>query len=202
MNVQLTVLNPLYIILISCLVNFVSLQRSSSATGIGLGTLDGSISNITSSTGLSDGVAIFTAVGVYERLNHFQNLSLSAHVSPRKSTTDWSIICRDVEKRYASSSSINNCPLRECAFCSIRVSIVFVSDLSTINLVQERGVRCSYTNICWQLFTSYRASLKWEKSPSFFTPFETRNDIIKKMPMKSYTYMVSQYFGYWFVTLL
>ncbi|KAJ3665045.1 hypothetical protein Zmor_000560 [Zophobas morio] len=45
-------------ILISCLVNLVSLQRSSRATGTGFGTLDGSISNTTSSMGLSDGVAM------------------------------------------------------------------------------------------------------------------------------------------------
>lgn len=55
---ELTVLNPLYMILISCLVNLVSLQRSSRATGTGLGTLDGSISKTTSSIGLSDGVAM------------------------------------------------------------------------------------------------------------------------------------------------
>lgn len=55
---KLTVLNPLYMIRISFLVNLVSLHRSSKDTGMGLGILDGSISNTTSSIGLSLGVAI------------------------------------------------------------------------------------------------------------------------------------------------
>lgn len=69
---KLTVLKPLYIIRISCLVNLVSLQRSSKATGTGLGTLLGSISYTTSSTGLSDGVAIIPPPPLLTVQNHDQ----------------------------------------------------------------------------------------------------------------------------------
>lgn len=54
-----TVLKPRYMTRISWRVNLVNLQRSSSATGTGLGARVGSSSYTTSSMGLSGGVAIF-----------------------------------------------------------------------------------------------------------------------------------------------
>lgn len=72
---DLITLNPRYMTRISCRVNFVSRQRSSRATGMGLGKVRLVVSNsyTTSSMGLSGGVAIFYV------LNYVMALILSAN---------------------------------------------------------------------------------------------------------------------------
>ena len=79
--VLLTCLKPRYITLISWRVNFVCLQRSSRATGLCLGTREGSSSNRASSMGLSGGVAM-----VINYINRSQLLNITklfrGHNSP------------------------------------------------------------------------------------------------------------------------
>lgn len=63
-HIWLTCLKPRYMTLISWRVNLVCLQRSSRATGLCFGTLDGSSSKRASSMGLSGGVAMVTLAGI------------------------------------------------------------------------------------------------------------------------------------------